>query len=270
MVGKDTLRVLSLGAGVQSSTVLLMSLCGDLPPLDAAIFADTGWEPGAVYRHLDWLEARCAVAGVPLYRVSAGNIRADVLADGDKRWNAQIPLHVRRADGGRGLVKRQCTQNYKVRPIRRQIRVLMAEAGVKRAVQVLGISLDEFQRMRSPDVRYLDHDYPLVERRMTRADCLGWLARRGFARPPKSACIGCPFRDAAGWRAIKAVPEDWADAVDFDAALRDGRVRLGSPGMWGQTYLHGSLRPLPLVDLSTPQERGQTSFLDECAGVCGV
>lgn len=39
------LKVLSLGAGVQSTTVLLMSWAGELPPLDCAIFADTGWEP---------------------------------------------------------------------------------------------------------------------------------------------------------------------------------------------------------------------------------
>ena len=38
------MRVLSLGAGVQSSTLLLMACHGELE-LDAAIFADTQWEP---------------------------------------------------------------------------------------------------------------------------------------------------------------------------------------------------------------------------------
>ena len=40
----EPLRILSLGAGVQSSAVLLMSCDGVLPKLDCAIFADTGWE----------------------------------------------------------------------------------------------------------------------------------------------------------------------------------------------------------------------------------
>ena len=44
-MSNPTLRILSLGAGVQSSVVLLMSIKGILPRLDAAIFADTQWEP---------------------------------------------------------------------------------------------------------------------------------------------------------------------------------------------------------------------------------
>ena len=38
--------MLSLGAGVQSSTLLLMAREGELE-LDAAVFADTRWEPAA-------------------------------------------------------------------------------------------------------------------------------------------------------------------------------------------------------------------------------
>ena len=49
---------LSLGAGVQSTVVAFMSARGELPPLTAAIFADTGWEPSAIYRHLDWMETQ--------------------------------------------------------------------------------------------------------------------------------------------------------------------------------------------------------------------
>ena len=47
------LRVLSLGAGVQSSTLLFKMLHGEIEPPDVAIFSDTGNEPQAVY---DWLE----------------------------------------------------------------------------------------------------------------------------------------------------------------------------------------------------------------------
>jgi hypothetical protein len=38
-------RVLSLGAGVQSTALLLMMIHGEVPKADAVIFSDTGWEP---------------------------------------------------------------------------------------------------------------------------------------------------------------------------------------------------------------------------------
>ena len=50
---KPDLRILSLGAGVQSSTLLMKIYNGEIAPVDAAIFADTGNEPKEVY---DWFE----------------------------------------------------------------------------------------------------------------------------------------------------------------------------------------------------------------------
>jgi len=50
-------HVLNLGAGVQSTTLYLMSMSGEVRPFDVAIFADTGEEPQAVYKHLEWLQS---------------------------------------------------------------------------------------------------------------------------------------------------------------------------------------------------------------------
>src|SRR6516164_4156437 len=62
-----TLHIISLGAGVQSTTLALMAAAGEIKPMpDCAIFADTGWEPRAVYDHLDWLEP---LLPFPVYRV---------------------------------------------------------------------------------------------------------------------------------------------------------------------------------------------------------
>jgi len=72
------INVLSLGAGIQSSALLLMSCDGFLPKLDHAIFADTGWEPVAVYKHLEWLKEKASAAGIPLHVVSTGNIKSDM------------------------------------------------------------------------------------------------------------------------------------------------------------------------------------------------
>lgn len=250
--------VLSLGAGVQSSTLLLMACRGELE-LDAAIFADTGWEPAAVYEYLDWLRAEANKANIPLYTVRSGSIREDTLSDGRKF--STMPLFVKKPDGRRGMLPRQCTSQYKITPIRRLLREWGATA--KQPVElVLGISLDEYRRMRDADVKYLKHSFPLVDRRLTRADCLTWLGAHGYPTPQKSACIGCPYRDAAGWREL--TPSEFADAVAFDAAIRRGVTRGGDPA-----FLHQSLVPLDMVDLRAKQDRSQAEMnFDGCGVLC--
>lgn len=255
------LRVLSLGAGVQSSTLLLMAVHGELT-IDAAIFADTGWEPAAVYEHVDQLEQWATAAGIAFYRVANGNIRADALDEGHGRF-ASMPLYQQNADGSRGMARRQCTDEYKLKPIRRQLKAMGASR--RNPVELLvGISLDEYTRMRVSGLQYIQHIYPLVDRRMTRADCLGWLEQHGYPEPMKSACIGCPFRRAAGWRALSAT--EMADAIDFDE-----RIRHDPKGYWqGVRFLHDSLIPLAMVDLRSEQDRGQMDMFesDGCGVLC--
>jgi len=267
----SALRVLSLGAGVQSSTVLLMSLAGELPRLDAAIFADTGWEPAAVYAHLGRLEQAAQAAGLPVYRVTAGNIRDDVLA-GDNTRNA-MPFFVEGADGRAALMRRKCTAYYKITPIRRKVRELYEQAGKPPVEQWMGISLDEVERMRSSDVGYIRIAYPLVDARMTRWDCQRWLEAHGWADVPKSACIGCPFHGDDQWRDLRSRPAEWADAVAFDKAVRTPEAQRSKTQafMDNPVYLHRSLRPLDQVDLSTEEDHGQLNlFVNECEGLCGV
>ncbi|HYW89611.1 MAG TPA: hypothetical protein VFB50_17695 [Chloroflexota bacterium] len=249
------MRVLSLGAGVQSSTLLLMAREGELD-LDAAVFADTRWEPAAVYAHLDWLES---VSTIPVERVSHGDIRALTL---EATRFASLPFYIEQPDGSQGMGRRQCSKEYKIYPIRRWLRAHGAKRSTP-AQLVFGISLDEHQRMRDSDVSYVVHEYPLVQRRMTRGDCLLWLEQHGYPRPPKSACIGCPYRRDSEWRNL--TPVEFADAVDFDRAIRVQR------GMHGQQFVHRSFVPLDQVDLRSQQDRGQLEMFDEeCEGVCGV
>lgn len=253
------MRVLSLGAGVQSSTLLLMACEGE-EQIDAAIFADTQWEPAAVYEWLTVLEGQAQAAGIPVYRVTAGNIREDSLSREGRK--ASIPAHLINTQGGSGMLRRQCTQEYKVRPIQRKLRELGASAR-KPVELVIGISLDEYQRMRSSAVRYVRHVYPLVDRRLTRGDCVIWLGQHGYPNPAKSACIGCPFHRNAEWRDLRDNrPNEWADAVAFDAAIRS------LPRIEGSVFLHSQRVPLPMADLRSEQDRGQMDLFDGCGVLC--
>ncbi len=151
MEKRAPLRILSLGAGVQSSVLLLMSAWGELEPLDAAIFADTGWEPAAVYAQLERLEAEAARAGIPVHRVGKPTGIREAALDPAIRF-ASMPVFVRSADGKQGRARRQCTNEFKIEPIRSLTWRLHREAGRPGVEQWLGYSWDETERMRDPDV----------------------------------------------------------------------------------------------------------------------
>lgn len=263
-------RFLSLGAGVQSSTLALLIAHGDVPMVDAAIFADTQWEPPAVYQWLDWLEKRLPF---PVYRVTQGSLRESVIAkqSGTGGRFASVPWFVENPNGSRGLGRRQCTAEYKIKPLIRKQRELLGYKPRQRipvgsCETLIGISTDEALRMKPSRERWAQNVWPLIELGMSRRDCLAWMERHGYPMPPRSSCIVCPFHNNAEWRAIKSDPALWADAVTIDQIIREP-VR----GMRGKQYAHNSCRPLTDVDLSTAEEKGQVNmFVNECEGMCGV
>lgn len=267
-----TIRVLSLGAGVQSSALLYMMIDGIIPKADHAIFADTGWEPAQVYEHLDYLKELMIPAGITFHQVSAGNIREDALSG--KRF-ASMPFYVRNEDGTKGIVRRQCTAEYKIQPlIKKQREIAGLKPGQRHKnhlmTTVIGISYDESQRMRDPAFPWLLNDYPLVDRRITRQDCIDYANKYGYRTPPRSACIGCPFKSNYEWRRLKdEMPTEWQDAVEFDQAIR--RTETKSKRLTGSLFLHKDAVPLTEADLRTDQEKGIFTLFDqECEGMCGV
>lgn len=265
---KIRLRVLSLGAGVQSTTLALLAAHGEIEPLpDCAIFADTGWEPKAVYEHLAWL--RGGVLPFPVHVVSAGDLRSDVLSRSNSTGGryAAVPWHIRdRSSGDKTIGRRQCTKEYKLVPIKRKVRALLDGKTPKHGCEMwIGISTDEVMRIKPSQIGYILNRWPLIERRMNRNDCLRWLERNHYPTPPKSACIGCPLHDNVRWRELKKRPDEWRDALEIDKAIRD------QSGFRGQQFMHHSGVPLDQVDLSTAEDHGQLNlFNNECEGMCGV
>lgn len=269
------LTVVSLGAGVQSTTLVLMAARGEIGPMpDAAIFADTQAEPKAVYEHLTWL--RSGVLPFPVYVVTAGDLSAYVAAERPKGkyLRVDIPAYVQAPDLSIALINRSCTRDFKIAPIRRKVRELLGIAGKRspRDVAVeqwIGISRDEAHRMKDSRESWVRHRWPLIERGMTRLGCLAWLERNGFKRPPRSACTFCPYHSDAEWRALQDRPEEWQQAIEIDNRLRNRPPEAYRTN--GVLWLHRSARPLAEVDFSTAEDRGQQNFFgNECEGMCGV
>lgn len=302
-----TIDVLSLGAGVQSTTLLLMACHGeiDIKP-DYTIFADTGWEPKKVYDHLKWLKTEVAKYGIEVITTDNGNIREDILKAVNGERFASLPFFViseipiyegdnqehdpnqilmfdmdfmlediepteRKIIGytiRKGMVRRQCTNEYKIKVIRKKTRELLGYSKGERVkdkvIMWKGISTDEIQRMDMSRDKWIDFRYPLIEQNMSRGGCLDWMRNKGYPEPPKSSCIGCPFHNDGMWLDMKRNdPESWADAVEIDRAIRN------LPRFKGQAFLHASLKPLEDVDFNENQIEIDF-FINDCSGVCGV
>jgi hypothetical protein len=249
------IHVISLGAGVQSSTMALMAAHGEITPMpDCAIFADTQAEPKWVYEWLDWLDTKLPF---PVHRVSAGNIAENALARRTLSGHEfqDIPWRT----GGNGLGKRQCTSNYKLLPIYKKIRDLGATHKNPATVWV-GISVDESHRAKPARPKYIRNTFPLLDKHVYRLDCLTWMQKQGYPLPKKSACVFCPYHGNDEWRDVRDNdPEGWALAVKVDDAIR-------ANGM--QQYAHRDL--VPLMDADLTKSTQTDLWGEECEGMCGV
>jgi hypothetical protein len=276
-------QILSLGAGVQSSALALMAARKEVAgyaPLDAAIFADTQDEPQSVYVWLEWLENEIARSPhpFPIYRVTVGKLSEETLrvrGDNGRVWSkSNIPHFTKMPNGDTGIMpSRQCTQDFKIRPILKKAREL---AGIKRGqktvgvMQWIGISLDEVHRMKPSRDAWSESVWPLVDMRMRRHDCLLWMERNGYPKPPRSSCVYCPYHSDAEWRRLKIEePEAFAQAAAFERRLQ--AVHALTDNRDSTPFLHKSCVPLDHVDLSTDTDNGQmTLWGNECEGMCGV
>lgn len=284
-----TLSILNLGAGVQSTTLYLMSMRRDepdhVPVLDYAIFADTQEEPRAVYEHLEWLKS---LGGPPILVRTRGKLGDDLLT-GFKGWGrkfAQIPSFCKSSDHRPdGQMRRQCTGTYKVevieRAIRRDLLGLLPRQRIPRDVvvnQYLGLSFDEPGRVARVKSRFAmtawaKAHFPLFDLEMTRRGCLAYLERVAPDRiVPRSACVFCPYRTNAEWRRLRDTDaEGWSRALAIDEGLRSGAFC--TQGLDSPLFLHASRLPLREAPIDTPESRGEQyvfGFAQECDGMCGV
>lgn len=249
----------------------MMAAHGEITPMPiAAIFADTQYEPEAVTKYLEWLEPQLPF---PVIKATAGSVRDDSLQpirrskkSGKMYMKSIIPAFI---DGG-GLLGRKCTRDYKITVIRREVKKLL---GLKKqdrwpkditVSQWLGITTDEIQRMKVSTEKWMEFRHPLIELKMTRTDCLIWMRDHGYPEPPRSACKFCPFHSNDEWRRLS--DDEFAEVVQFEKDLQE--IAKGDEILRGLPYLHSAR--IPLIEALDRNEPEQLSFLDECAGMCGV
>jgi len=254
------LTVLSLGWGVQSWTLAAMSALGDLPKVDYAIHADTTWEREQTYTFAaewtPWLESH----GVRVLTVQSK--RAHVMVHQSAKSAAKYiltPSYTLNQKGEQGQIRRQCTGDWKIDPQSKQINALLKQLKIKKAPGIvekwLGISQDEWHRAKHSAQAHVMHRYPLLEMKMSRADCIAWLKAHDLPVPGKSACVFCPYHSKRAWQEMKREDgPDWARAIEFDDAIRDARNDANATHPI-RLYVHDSRKPLAQA-VQIPEDYG--------------
>jgi hypothetical protein len=201
--------VISYGGGVQSTALVVLSMSEGWD-VDEVVHVDLmdAESPATreyVARFREWLQREygrdITVIGRNMYR--------DML---DNPAFTPVPWHGRRK---KFMLSRQCTRQYKVAPVQRYLYDRYLGDCIR---LMLGISVDEYHRMRDSSAARIEHVYPLVDRRLTRWQCRDIIERAGLAVPPKSSCWFCPFRSVVSqWALVQRYP----DLAGMARALED-------------------------------------------------
>lgn len=272
---KETIRVLSLGAGVQSSTLLLMA--DRLPENERphiAVFADTGDEPGEVYRHYEEnLRKHVKNIKMILTKKTVEGLMGDyeTWLEGKSKRASSIPFFTKDKEGKEGRLPRQCSNDYKIKQVwaatREYLGYMKGQRFNHRVEMWIGISTDEWMRAKDTFDDDRVNVYPLLDWGMSRKDCLAWLKKEGFPQAPKSSCIYCPYHSDRMWQQIKD-----ESPVEFEWACQvDEKIR-HNPKLDSEVFVHRSC--IPLRDVEFKPKHGEFDdtdhFNNECEGICGV
>jgi hypothetical protein len=271
-----------MGWGVQSTTLAFMSALGELPKLDYVIHSDTTWEREETYKYAEEYTPFLEQHGIKIITTSDPKT-AQAILNPERKHSLYTPVFTQKEGasykGDRlGKLRRTCTDNWKIQPLKLKLREILAELGLKPTDGViqmwLGISKDEWHRAKNSEVKYIENEFPLLDKKMSRNDCVAWLKAKGFKVPKKFSCSICVFHSEKVWDEMKRENgKDWETAVWFDNEIRDLR-----PGY--VLFLHKSGKPLEQA-VNIPEDQGQVQsemfgedLLEEggckIAGFCGA
>lgn len=240
--GMGNVRVISYGGGVQSTAMLVLAARGEID-YKTALFCNVGDDsenPATlvyVREHvMPWAEAQ-GLDVRELHRVRRNGER-ETLMERIDRSERSVPIPMRMTNGAPG--NRQCTGDFKIKVIAKEIKAMGATKD-NPATVALGISLDEYQRMRTSQIAYQVNDYPLIELRLDRNDCHNIIESAGLPVAPKSSCFFCPFKSKAQWKDLLInQPDLFEKSAALERKMIERRKKMGKDPIW----MTASAKPL--------------------------
>lgn len=238
-------HVLSFGGGLNSGALMVL-LLKEHEPLDEVVFADTGGEVPETYAFIRTAKAFLKEHNVPFKVLRRPNGR-DLYTTS---WNRKVFP---------SAIWRWSTRDFKITPIYRYYRTLDAHIN-----QYLAITYDEWERMKDSGVPYVTNLYPMIDRKLKRADCEALIREAGLPVPPKSGCFFCPFNNLERWHWLyEKHPRLFQKAV----ALEENSKHFPSQRLTDQAFRNRAT--LTLGELSERFKAGETLPEEIRRSACG-
>lgn len=235
------MKYFSYGGGVQSNAVMVMQKRG-MVQYDYFIFSNVG-EDSENPSTLEYIEnlakpymEKHGINFVELRKKIRGEVvtlHDYIMAD-----NSTVPIPAYLQSGAPG--NRICTVDWKIKLIARYTKKQGASKSSPATVGI-GISTDEFTRMADSRVPWQVNEYPLIDQRMSRKDCIKLITDEGLPIPPKSSCYFCPYHSYLSWVTMREKqPELFAKAVEVENRINEKRRSFSKD----EVYLTRFLKPL--------------------------
>jgi len=237
------MRTFSFGGGCQSMAVLVLAATGRVQ-YDEFVFSNVGDDsenPDTIAYVERYAKPYAAAHGLPFVELQRirRNGKSETLLQDLTNCTHSVNIPVYMANGAPG--DRNCTREFKAKVVANHQKRNGATL-TNPAIIGLGISMDEIQRARTDSrIAWQVLEYPLLDLRMNRRDCVKVIESAGLPVPPKSSCWFCPFHRRSEWQEMKRTkPELFAQAVELENLLNERRAMLGRD----RIYMHASLVPL--------------------------
>lgn len=241
------MKILSCGAGMQSTALALMACANKLlnenraesfnfrymekvPIYDAVLFCDLGLEPDWVMNQVLFIKEACEWSGIPFYILNS-TLYEDYMNNFGTKRVTSIPFWSVDENGKKGRMMRNCTLDYKIAIMQNFVRweLLGYKKGqrtkpedIKAHEMHLGFSKEEEHRCKENKHKMFINKFPLCEMNLVRADNYAYIKDVWGLETKASACCFCPFHTNYFFQYIKENHKyDYDRTIEFDQMLED-------------------------------------------------
>ena len=255
------MKIVSFGGGVQSTALAILAATGKIE-VDAFVFCDTGFEQSIVFEFLEKHTLPLLNhVGIP-FHIAKAEEYAGTLHGETNFGNFLLPPFFH-GDGNGEAKGRQpafCSSKWKKEVFNR---FCAKQFNAKKYDVIMGFSTDEIHRAgRIKQTKKYRYQFPLLDLRMNRGDCVKLVQDTFNAPPPRSSCYFCPNHTQHEWREVMA-GVDREKVVAIDEKIRNSLKDKMQGGI--NAFLTVECKPIAECDFD---DKNEVIFSRLCAGGC--